>query len=192
MAKKIILVSVSIIIAIIVISFAVSCSKQDSNKTMTQAGMEFHGKYLVNAIGCNDCHSPKMMTPQGPIPDTTKLLSGHPATDKLPDFDWKLISDKHLVIFSSDLTASAGPWGISYSANLTPDAETGLGAWTKDIFFNAMTNGKHLGIGRPILPPMPWMEFKDLTNQDLESIYAYLKTIPPVKNKVPDPEPPKM
>jgi hypothetical protein len=192
MTKKIFLVSVSIIIAIIVISFAVSCSKQESAKTITQAGMVFQGKYLVNAIGCNDCHSPKMITPQGPIPDTTKLLSGHPATAKLPDFDWKLISDKQLVIFSSDLTASAGPWGISYSANLTPDAETGLGAWTKDMFFSAIRNGKHLGIGRPILPPMPWMGIKDLTDKDLESIYAYLKTIPPIKNKVPDPEPPKM
>jgi hypothetical protein len=191
MIKKFLPVVVSILLLIIVISFAISCSKQVNNKEMTQAQMVIHGKYLVTVAGCNDCHSPKIMTSMGPMPDTTKLLSGHPSNDKLPDFEWKLISDKHLLIFSGDLTACAGPWGISYAANLTPDAETGIGAWTKDMFFNAIRNGKHLGIGRPILPPMPWMEFKDLTDQDLGSIYAYLKTLPSIKNKVPDPGQPR-
>jgi len=191
MIKKLLLGAVSIIFVIIVTFSAMSCSKQDNNNEMTQTQMAIHGKYLVNAIGCNDCHSPKIMTSIGPMPDTTKLLSGHPSTDKLPKFDWKLISEKQLLVFSSDLTACAGPWGISYTANLTPDAETGIGGWTKDMFFSAIRTGKHLGIGRPILPPMPWMEMKDLTNQDLESIYVYLKTLPPIKNKVPDPEPPR-
>jgi mono/diheme cytochrome c family protein len=177
---------------LLVILYAISCSDKENNKTMTQSEMAVRGKYLVNAAGCNDCHSPKMMTSMGPVPDTTKLLSGHPANDKLPDFDWKLITDKHLVIFTADLTATAGPWGISYTANLTPDAETGIGGWTKDIFFSAIRNGKHLGIGRPILPPMPWENFKQLTDQDLESIFTYLKTLPPIKNKVPDSETPKM
>ena len=176
---------------VIVISLAMSCSKQDSYKEMTETQMAIHGKYLVYVAGCNDCHSPKIMTSMGPVPDSTKLLSGHSSKDKLPEFDWKLISDKHLIIFSGDLTACAGPWGISYAANLTSDAETGLGAWTKDMFFNAIRNGKHLGIGRPILPPMPWMEFKGFTDQDLGSIYAYLKTLQPIKNKVSDPEPPR-
>ena len=192
MIRKIFPIVVSMLFLLLVILYAVSCSDKENNKTMTQAEMAIRGKYLVVVVGCNDCHSPKMMTSKGPVPDTTKLLSGHPANDKLPDFDWKLITEKQLVIFSADLTASAGPWGISYSANLTPDAETGLGAWTKEMFFNALRTGKHLGVGRPILPPMPWEDFKDLTNQDLESIYTYLKTLPPIKNKVPDPEPPKM
>jgi len=192
MIRKIFPIVVSMLFLLLVILYAISCSDKENSKTMTQAEMAVKGKYLVNAAGCNDCHSPKMMTSMGPVPDTTKLLSGHPANDKLPDFDWKLITDKHLVIFTADLTATAAPWGISYTANLTPDAETGIGGWTKDIFFSAIRNGKHLGIGRPILPPMPWENFKQLTDQDLESIFTYLKTLPPIKNKVPDSETPKM
>jgi len=192
MIRKIFPIVVSMLFLLLVILYAVSCSNNENNKSMTQAEMAVRGKYLVNAAGCNDCHSPKMMTSMGPMPDTTKLLSGHPSSDKLPEFDWKLINENHLIIFSGDLTACAGPWGVSYTANLTPDAETGLGAWSKEMFFNAIRTGKHLGVGRPILPPMPWMGFKELTDQDLESIYVYLKTIPSIKNKVPDPEPPKM
>ena len=192
MIRKIFPIVVSMLFLLLVILYAVSCSNNENNKSMTQAEMAVRGKYLVVATGCNDCHSPKMMTSMGPMPDTTKLLSGHPSSDKLPEFDWKLINENHLIIFSGDLTACAGPWGVSYTANLTPDAETGLGAWSKEMFFNAIRTGKHLGVGRPILPPMPWMGFKELTDQDLESIYVYLKTIPSIKNKVPDPEPPKM
>lgn len=192
MSRKLVPIAVSIISLILVILYATGCSNKDNTQVMTQAEMTMRGKYLVNTAGCNDCHSPKVMTSMGPIPDTTKLLSGYPSSNKLPEFEMKLISEKHLVIFSDDLTAAAGPWGISYTANLTPDAETGIGAWTKEMFFNAIRNGKHLGIGRPILPPMPWENFKQLTDQDLESIFSYLKSLPPIKNKVPDPEPPKM
>jgi hypothetical protein len=190
MIKKMLPILFSLLFVLLVLLFALSCSA-NSDKTMTQTEKAARGKYLVATIGCNDCHSPKIMTSMGPMPDTTKLLSGHPSSDKLPEFDLKLINENHLVIFSGDLTACAGPWGVSYTANLTPDAETGLGAWSKEMFFNAIRTGKHLGVGRPILPPMPWMGFKKLTDQDLESIYVYLKTIPPIKNKVPDPDPPK-
>jgi len=88
-------------------------------------------------------------------------------------------------------TAWSGPWGISYSANLTPDPDTGLGVWTEDMFLKAIRTGKHMSAGRPILPPMPWQGLAKLTDQDLKSIYAYLKTVPPVKNRVPDAVPPK-
>ena len=53
------------------------------------------------------------------------------------------------------VTAWAGPWGVSYAANLTPDKRTGIGAWTADQFIKTMRTGKHLGVGRPVLPPMP-------------------------------------
>jgi len=176
MIKKIIISAVSIMFIVIVISLAMSCSKQDSYKEMTETQMAIHGKYLVYVAGCNDAIRQKIMTSMGPVPDSTNYYRGILRRIKLPEFDWKLISDKHLIIFSGDLDSLLpGPGAFLMLANLTSDAETGLGAWTKDMFFNAIRNGKHLGIGRPILPPMPWMEFKGFTDQDLGSIYAYLK-----------------
>ena len=53
-------------------------------------------------------------------------------------------------------TAFAGPWGVSFTANLTPDDETGLGKWTAETFIAALRTGRHEGKGRPILPPMPY------------------------------------
>lgn len=84
------------------------------------------------------------------------------------------------------MTAFVGPWGISYASNLTPDRETGIGAWSEKDFMLAMRKGKHLGVGRPILPPMPWQSVGSLSDPDLRALFAYLKSQPPVKNKVPE------
>ncbi len=90
------------------------------------------------------------------------------------------------------LTAWAGPWGVSFAVNLTPDRETGIGEWNEEMFIKAMRTGKHQGQpnGRDILPPMPWPDLKDLTDGDLKAIWAYLRSVPPVKNQVPFPLPP--
>lgn len=145
------------------------------------------GKYLVSFGGCHDCHSPKNMTDRGPVPDMTRALSGHPEKDKLSSFHKDLILKDGWVLFSPDLTSSVGPWGVVHAMNLTPDDNTGIGLWTKEMFVNAMRTGKHMGSGRPIMPPMPWMNLNELTDEDLEAIYAYLRTLPPVKNAVPGP-----
>ena len=90
-----------------------------------------------------------------------------------------------------DLTAWSGPWGVSYTANLTPDENTGIGSWSEQTFVGALRTGRHMGVSRPILPPMPWQAFRNLNDEDLKSIYAYLRTIQPIHNRVPDPvEPP--
>jgi hypothetical protein len=94
------------------------------------------------------------------------------------------------VLGNEHFTAWAGPWGVSFSMNLTPDEETGMGTWNEAMFIKAMRTGKHLGEGREILPPMPWPYLAKATDQDLKAIFAYLKSIPPVKNAVPDPIPP--
>ena len=70
------------------------------------------GEYLVGYGGCNDCHTPKRMTPDGPVPDKSRLLSGHPANARLPPVPPDVIgagSDKWAAITNSDLTAWAGP-----------------------------------------------------------------------------------
>ena len=145
------------------------------------------GAYLVNFGSCNDCHSPKVMTDQGPVPDKSRLLSGHPAVSKLPPFKKEDIGPGKWVLFSEDLTACVGPWGVTCAANLTPDENTGIGLWTEEMFMNAIRTGKHMGAGRPIMPPMPWFSVAELTDDDLSAVFAYLRSLPPVKNPVPAP-----
>ncbi len=146
-----------------------------------------HGKYLVNFGGCNDCHTPLKMTEKGPVPDLSRFLSGHPEAQQLPPPNLK---PGPWFAATAGMTAWAGPWGISYAANLTPDSNSGLGIWTEDMFVKAMRTGKHMGSGRDILPPMPWQSLAGLTDEDLKAIYAYLRTVPPVQNHVPNPVPP--
>jgi mono/diheme cytochrome c family protein len=151
------------------------------------------GEYLVGYGGCSDCHTPKLMTPSGPAPDKARLLSGHPAAARLPAVpaDVGPGPDKWGAITNADLTAWAGPWGISFAANLTPDQQTGLGGWTSELFIKTMRTGKHFGVGRPLLPPMPWFDAAVLTDQDLKAVFAYLKSLKPIQNQVPQPLPPK-
>jgi len=147
------------------------------------------GKYLVATSGCMDCHTPLKMGANGPEPDMSRLLSGHPEALQMPPVP-ALSEGPWLVISSATNTAWAGPWGVSFTANLTPDPETGLGDWTARDFKATIRTGRHMGRGRAILPPMPIPVYNNFTDADLESIFAYLRTIPSVKNRVPEPRPP--
>ena len=152
--------------------------------------MVARGSYLVTLGGCHDCHTPKIFTPAGPVRDSTRLLAGHPADWKVPPIPPGVLGPQGWgALAAPDLTAWAGPWGVSFTANLTPDA-TGLGSWTADQFIQTMRTGKHLGVGRPILPPMPWYDIGQLTDDDLRAVFAYLRTLKPVQNAVPAPVPP--
>ena len=146
------------------------------------------GRYLVESIGCHDCHTPKKMGAEGPELDTTRLLAGHPEDAPLPPPP--AASGPWIATASWDLTAWSGPWGISYPINLTPDENTGIGIWTEEMFVKALRTGRHMGVSRPILPPMPWQAFRNLEDEDLKAVYAYLRTIPPIHNRVPEPAPP--
>ena len=148
-----------------------------------------HGEHLVNSIGCGDCHTPQILTDHGIEMDTTRLLSGYPANAVLPPYDPE--TAKSYVLFSMN-GAAIGPWGTSFPANLTPDP-SGTGSWTEDQFIYAIRHGKYKGMenGRDLLPPMPWPAFRNLSDYDLKSIFAYLRTIKPVDNVVPPPIPPK-
>jgi hypothetical protein len=175
----------------------VSCASDADQKTdttpekkeLSQTELISRGQYVVMTGGCNDCHSPKIFGPQGPHFDSTRLLSGHPAGSPLPPIDKKALQPGNWILFAPDLTAAVGPWGISYSANLTPDSATGLGAWDEASFVKAMRTGKHMGqeTGRPILPPMPWQEIANMTDEDLKAMFAFLRTVKPISNRVPNP-----
>lgn len=147
------------------------------------------GDYLVRILGCNDCHTPLKMGPNGPAPDMTRMLSGHPESlaislpDPMPAEPWAMVG-------SATNTAFAGPWGITFAMNLTPDENTGMGIWSEQMFVDALRKGRHMGTSRPIMPPMPWSAYANMDDADLTALYAYLRSIPAISNRVPDYQPP--
>jgi len=117
------------------------------------------GRYLVSVIPCTDCHTPGTFLGK---PDMTRYLGGSEVGFEVPGL------------------------GIFYGTNLTPDKETGLGSWTIEQIATAIRTGTRPD-GRVLGPPMPVESFKHLTQSDALAIAAYLKTLPPIKNKVPGP-----
>lgn len=171
-----------------VVPGAATAARASAPPAPASADLVGGGRYLVTVMGCNDCHTPFKMGKNGPEPDMTRMLSGHPEGMKMPpppkvDMPWAMVG-------SATNTAWAGPWGVSYTANLTPDQNTGIGIWTEDMFIRAMRSGKHMGTSRTILPPMPWPWYGKMRDEELKAMFAYLKSIPPIHNRVPDPEPP--
>ncbi len=166
---------------------ALGCGKE---KATTQTPVE-RGKYLVTIAGCDDCHTPKIAGPDGnPVLDEKRLLSGHPANAPYPSWSPADLEKRHaLALTTNMMTAWAGPWGVSFASNLTPDKSTGIAEWSEQGFIEALRTGKHQGQpnGREILPPMPWQNFKLMSDDDLKALFAYLRSIPPVENQVPLP-----
>jgi mono/diheme cytochrome c family protein len=144
------------------------------------------GEYLVTIASCHDCHTPMKMTPDGPAPDFSRALMGHPPDAPEPA---GTTGKTDLMLSGSDLTSFRMPWGIMYSRNLTPD-KTGIGEWTEAQFIKTLRTGRHQGEGRPLMPPMPWPNAAAMTDDDLKAVFAYLKSIKPIKNQVPEPKVP--
>ena len=169
------------------VCLALGCAEK---KTATETPAE-RGKYLVTIAACHDCHTPKIEGPGGkPVLDEKRMLSGHPEKAPYPTWSLKDMEQRSaMALTNSNLTAWAGPWGVSFAFNLTPDKETGIAEWSEQNFMQALRTGKHQGQpnGRDILPPMPWDVYKFMTDDDLKAVYAYLRSIPPVKNQVPLP-----
>ncbi|MEO6549192.1 MAG: diheme cytochrome c-553 [Ferruginibacter sp.] len=189
--KKIL--SVTCLAVVVVVIFSCQQNAQQASTGVANVSKDSlirHGEYLVSAIGCGDCHSPKILGQHGPEPDPNLVLSGHPSGMPLAKID--TASVKTWLLFNPALTASVGPWGISYAANLTSDS-TGIGNWTEQQFFKAMREGKSKGLdnARMLLPPMPWPNFARLSDHDLRSIFYYLKSTKPVNNVVPAPVAPQ-
>jgi mono/diheme cytochrome c family protein len=149
------------------------------------------GEYLAAAGACSECHTPMRMGPNGPEPDVSRFMSGHPESEIV---DPAPARTEHSTtwMWSQSNTVFIGDFGTSFAINLTPDEATGIGAWTEDIFVKTLKTGRHWGAARPILPPMPWQAYSQMTDDDLKAMYAYLRSIPAIKNRVPEavPAPP--
>jgi len=187
--KKIYLFSV--LAAMIYTTACTTSAKEEANpiEVLSVADQIKKGEHLVAVLGCNDCHSPKVMTQMGPAPDPERLMSGHREDEQLANYDKEIL--KSYVLFNMNSTAVTGPWGTSFAANLTPDA-TGIGSWSEEQFLRAMKEGKWKGLenSRTLLPPMPWQSYGQMEDDDLKAIFAYLKSLKPVRNSVPMAIPP--
>jgi cbb3-type cytochrome c oxidase subunit III len=119
------------------------------------------GRYLVHAMQCALCHTP--ISAETGAYDTRYFLAG-------------------------GMRVSAWPWGVWYSRNLTPDRATGLGDWSEAAIVAAVTRGVRPD-GRRLDPmAMPWPWFSRLRDSDARAIAAYLRSLPPMSNSVPQPE----
>ncbi len=147
-----------------------------------------HGRQLVRTHACGDCHTPWKLGANGPEPDSSRLMSGHP--QELAMLPAPAAQGPWIASVSGTFTAWAGPWGVSFSKNITGDKETGIGNWTEENFVQTIRTGREMGKGRMLLPPMPWPSYGNLTDDELSSIYAYLMSIPAISNKIPDPAAP--
>lgn len=186
MQNKFIIIGVAFIVAAgTIIACNSSAANEKERKPLSQEELVQRGSYLVNAIGCDDCHSPKKMGPNGPevIPDLR--FSGYPSERPLQKVDTNSVKNGWSM-FGSDFTSTFGPWGISFAANITSDA-TGIGNWKEEQFIKAIREGKSKGLegNRSLLPPMPWFVYRNFSDEDLSAIFAYLKSTKPVKNIVP-------
>lgn len=180
------------VLAVCAIAFAMNASSATAAEKAAATGAAAkveRGHYLVTFGGCNDCHTPWKMGDNGPEPDMSRMLSGHPESVVIqapvapPAGPW-------MAVVGNTFTAWSGPWGVSFTKNLTPDKDTGLGTWTEKEFIATMRTGHERGLGREILPPMPWQNYGKATDADLSAVFAYLKSIPAISNHVPDPIPP--
>lgn len=145
------------------------------------------GEVLVKAGGCNDCHTPMKFDEKlgMPVPQMDRMLSGHPKGAPGPS---TALAGEDQAVIGPTFTSFRLPFGVVYSSNLTPEAQTGLGTWNERTFIATMRTGRHMGVGtRPVLPPMPWMDLNELSDGDLGAIWAYLRTVPAIVNQVPAP-----
>jgi mono/diheme cytochrome c family protein len=184
------LATATLLLTLIILGITlISCQESGKPTIPLPLGQEElikRGEYLVKTSACHDCHSPKVMTPSGPEPDPKKLLSGYPEDMRLPEINKQALKD--WVLFNQHLTSAVGPWGVSFAANITSD-ETGIGNWTEKQFLTALKKGKYKGLegSRSLLPPMPWPIYRNMSDEDIKAIFAYLKTTKPVRNIVPAP-----
>jgi mono/diheme cytochrome c family protein len=178
-------------VAMAAATLAGACSTRSSAPPAeTTADQVARGRRLVSIGGCNDCHTPMKFDAElgMPVPDMTRMLSGHPQGAPDPT---STLSGHDIAIIGPTFTSFRLPFGVVYPANLTPDKDTGLGGWTEDMFVRALRTGRHMGgNGRPILPPMPWMTLAQQSDADLKAIFAYLQTVPAIRNDVPAPKVP--
>jgi mono/diheme cytochrome c family protein len=179
------LIATAIILTAVLSTANLGAATGGGAPTATNSEQIARGKYLVDIMGCHDCHTPMKLGPNGPEWDMSRALSGHP--ENAPALPPANLPPQYLAAIGGTFTSFTGPWGTSFTRNLTPDKETGLGDWTVDEFIATMKTGRERGKGRPVLPPMPVQNLKALTDSDIRALFAYLQSLPAIRNRTPQP-----
>ena len=167
---------------------AISCNNKPAQEIAYSPERIEIGQAVVEGWNCSFCHSPQIKGPDGKaIADPKRFMSGHPADEEIPAIPDMVLTSPEWMEFLDNLDSTV--WAtdnlIVFSANLTPDDETGIGTWTEAEFVETIREGRHRGIERRIKYPMPWRELGELSDEELLSVYEYLMTLEPVNNKVP-------
>lgn len=178
----------SLLLIALVSMIAVSCHQKPATEVAYSPERLEIGEAIVEGWNCSFCHTPQIKGPDGkPMPDPKRLMSGHPADDQIPEVPDMVISSSEWMEFLDNLDSTV--WAtdnlLIFSANLTPDDETGIGTWTEVEFVETIRQGRHRGIERRINYPMPWRELSEVSDEELLSVYEYLMSLEPVNNKVP-------
>ncbi len=178
----------SLLVLVAVSGIAMSCHQKPATETAYSPERLEIGQAIVEGWNCSFCHTPQIKGPDGKsMPDPKRLMSGHPADEKIPTVPDMVITSPEWMEFLDNLDSTV--WAtdnlLIFSANLTPDDETGIGTWTEVEFVETIREGRHRGIERRIKYPMPWRELSEVSDEELLSVYEYLMSLEPVDNKVP-------
>jgi mono/diheme cytochrome c family protein len=180
------LIASAILLTAVISTASLGAEGTGGAKDPAKAKQIARGKYLVDIMGCHDCHTPMKMGPKGPEWDMTRALSGHPEELVMPPAP-ALPPGPWVASIGATFTAFASPAGTVFTRNLTPDKETGLGDWTVEEFIATMKTGRERGKGSPVMPPMPIQNLAALTDSDIRALFAYLQSLPAIKNRTPQP-----
>ncbi|MEK6224103.1 MAG: c-type cytochrome [Thermodesulfobacteriales bacterium] len=167
---------------------AMSCRQKPATEVAYSPERLEMGQAIVEGWNCSFCHTPQIQGPDGKsIFDPKRLMSGHPSNEQIPTVPDMVISSQEWMEFLDNMGSTV--WAtdnlLIFSANLTPDDETGIGTWTEVEFVETIRQGRHRGIERRIKYPMPWQELSEVSDEELLSVYEYLMSLEPVNNKVP-------
>lgn len=178
----------SLLLIALVSMIAMSCHQKPAPEVAYSPERLEIGEAIVEGWNCSFCHTPQIKGPDGkPMPDPKRLMSGHPADDQIPEVPDMVISSSEWMEFLDNLDPTV--WAtdnlLIFSANLTPNDETGIGTWTEVEFVETIRQGRHRGIERRLNYPMPWRELSEVSDEELLSVYEYLMSLEPVNNKVP-------
>jgi mono/diheme cytochrome c family protein len=143
----------------------------------TQDDQIEHGKYIAAIAGCTSCHTPLKPEYQDPAKWTPEQI-------KTIAFNASAASDDDKFLAGGNVF-DLGPLGILLTRNLTPDKETGLGAWTNEQIKIAIKTGISHD-GRVLFPVMPYHVYNSMADADLDAVVAYLRSVKAVKNPIPE------
>jgi mono/diheme cytochrome c family protein len=159
---------------ILIIASAATSARASGD--VPQDDLVTHGKYIATIAGCVTCHTPLKEEYQNPQSLSLEQIQTLAFNDLEASDQAKLLAGGRLF----DL----GPAGLVFTRNITPDEDTGIGAWTEDQIKLAVKTGISAD-GKMLFPVMPYHVYNGMADADVEAVIAYLQSVVAVNNTVP-------